>query len=123
MANSRATDDYYEYATVDVEPAGDGYFTNSVVMRQLKGIERHIFFSIRQTGTSEGDGVMRVTLQFQCPGDDVWTDYDVYTEVCRKVLEGGAAGVLWRAGVKVDASSGVATQNYTSGEFTFGFDW
>ena len=122
MANSRASDDYYEYATVHEEPAAD-YFTNSVAMRQLKGIERHIFFSIRDTEISGGAGVMRVTLQFKCPGDDVWTDYDVYTEVCRKVLEGGAAGVLWRAGVKADASSGVATQNYTSGEFTFGFDW
>jgi len=124
MANSRATDDYYEYATVHQEPAGDGYFTNAVGIRQLKGRE-YIFFSIRDTDISSagGAGSMRITLQFKCPGDDDWTDYDVYTDVCRKVLEGGAAGVTWRAGVKSDASSGAADQNYTSGEFTFGFDW
>jgi len=124
MANSRASNDYYEYATVHEEPAGDGYFTNDISIRQLKGIEE-VFFSIRDTGLSSagGAGVMIITLQFKCPGDDVWTDYDVYTEVCRKVLEGGAAGVEWRAGVKVDASSEADPQNYTSGEFTFGFDW
>ena len=105
MANSRATDDYYEYATVHQEPAGDGYFTNAVGIRQLKGRE-YIFFSIRDTDISSagGAGSMRVTLQFKCPGDDDWTDYDVYTDVCRKVLEGGAAGVTWRAGVKVDTT-------------------
>ena len=124
MANSRSSDDYYEYATVHEEPAGDGYFTNTVGIRQKKGRD-YVFFSIRETGimSDTGDGVMRVTLQFKCPGDDVWTDYAVYTKVCRKVLEGGGAGVVWRAGVKDDVSSEAETQNYTSGEFTFGFDW
>jgi len=119
MANSRDSSVYREYVTVNEEPSGDGYFTNSVSIRNED--LTHIFFSIRETGV--GAGVMIVTLQFKCTGDDVWTDYDTYNEVCRKVIEGGGAGTQWRAGVKADASSGVATQNYTSGEFTFGFDW
>jgi len=118
MANSKSSRDYREYATVNAEPAGDGYFTNPVGIRRED--LTHIFFSIRETGS--GAGVMTVTLQFKCTGDDAWTDYDTYDEVCRKVIEGGGAGTQWRAGVKADTSSGDTT-NYTSGEFTFGFDW
>ena len=77
MANSRDSAPYREYVTVNAEPAGTGYFTNSVFIRD-KDLE-HIFFSVRETGTG--------------------------------------------AGVKSDDSSAVGTQNYTSGEFTFGFDW
>ena len=119
MANSKDSAPYREYATVNEEATGDGYFTNPVFIRD-KDLE-HIFFSVRETGSAAG--VMIITLQFKCEGDDAWTDYDVYEDVCRKVVEGGGAGTQWRAGVKVDESSGVATQNYTSGEFTFGFDW
>jgi len=119
MANSRDSAPYREYVTVNAEPAGTGYYTNTVFIRD-KDLE-HIFFSVRETGSAAG--VMTITLQFRCTGDDAWTDYDTYDEECRKVIEGGAAGVQWRAGVKSDDSSGVATQNYTSGEFTFGFDW
>ena len=119
MANSRDSAPYREYVTVNEEPAGDGYFTNSVSVRNED--LKQIFFSVRETGAAAG--VMIVTLQFRCTGDDAWSDYDTYTEVCRKLIEGGAAGTQWRAGVKADASSGAATQNYTSGEFTFGLDW
>ena len=58
---------------------------------------------------------MTVTLQFICPGDASWSDYDTYTAVTREKVEGAAAGVRWRAGVK-DA-------DWTSGTLTFGFDW
>jgi len=119
MSNSRDSAPYREYVTVNAEPTEDGYFTNPVSIRS-KDLD-HIFFSVRETGLAAG--VMRVTLQFRCEGDDAWSDYDVYTEACRKIVEGGGAGTQWRAGVKVDVSSLVATQNYTSGEFTFGFDW
>ena len=71
-----------------------------------------IYFSVRDAA---GTGTMTVTLQFICPGETVWTDYDTYTAVTRLLIEGAAAGVSWRAGVK-DA-------DYTSGELIFGFDW
>lgn len=118
MANSRDSSPYREYVTVNEEPTGDGYFTNAVSIRN-EGLT-HLFFSIRETGVAAG--VMTVTLQFKCTGDDAWTDYSTYDEVCRRIIEGGGAGVQWRAGVKADASSGDTT-NYTSGEFTFGLDW
>ncbi len=109
MANARTTDDYYQYATVDSAPGAGGYFTNAVGIRQLKGVEA-IHFSIR------GSGQMNVTLQFRCPGDSGWTDYNAYnTSSIRKLITGGAAGVQWRAGVKLN--------DYTSGECIFGFDW
>ena len=73
---------------------------------------KQIYFSIRD---AEGTGTMTVTLQFICPGETVWTDYDTYTTVTRLLIEGPAAGVLWRAGVKVG--------DWTSGELVFGFDW
>ena len=107
MANSRSSRDYYEYATVDTAPGADGYFTNAVSLRQ-KDIH-HIFFSLRGTGTID------VTLQFKCPGDTLWSDYSDYDAACRKLIEGNAGGVQWRAGVKLGGR--------TSGSLTFGFDW
>jgi len=109
MANAKTTDDYYQYATVDSAPAAAGYWTNAVGIRQLKGVES-IWFSIR------GTGEMNVTLQFKCPGDTDWTDYNSYnTSNQRKLIRGGGAGVHWRAGVKQG--------DRISGECIFGFDW
>jgi len=109
MANAKTTDDYYQYATVDTDPTSAGYYTNAVGIRQLKGVEE-IYFSIR------GSGQMNVTLQFKCPGDSGWTDYNAYnTSSIRKKITGGAAGVQWRAGVKEG--------DRISGECIFGFDW
>lgn len=109
MANAQSTDDYYSYATVDTAPAAAGYWTEAVNIRQLKNIH-DIFFSIR------GSGQMNVTLQFKCPGDSTWTDYNAYnTSNIRKRIAGGAAGVQWRAGVK--------SGDRISGECIFGFDW
>lgn len=107
MANSKSSSEYYEYATVNADPAEAGYFTNAVSLRQ-KDIH-HVFFSLRGTGT------MDVTLQFKCPGDSGWSDYSDYDAACRKLIEGNAGGVQWRAGVK--------HAGRTSGEMIFGFDW
>jgi len=109
--NSVTSHDLHEYATVDTDPAAAGFWTNEVSIRVAKSNRRadEVYFSIR------GTGLMTVTLQFKCFGDATWTDYNTYTTVTRLVIEGGAAGELWRAGVK-DA-------DYTSGNMTFGFDW
>ena len=58
---------------------------------------------------------MTVTLQFKCQGDADWTDYGSYADNQRKSIDGGGAGVQWRAIVK--------NGDYTSGEKSFGFDW
>jgi len=110
MANSKVTNEYYEYATVDVAPGTDGYYTESINVRRKKVTK--IYFSLR------GSGVMTVKAQFKCVGDSDWTDYnygDDFVEGDRILLEGGGAGTQWRAGV--------ANGSYTSGECTFGFDW
>ncbi|KKM71970.1 hypothetical protein LCGC14_1425200 [marine sediment metagenome] len=112
MPNSRLSSDYYEYATVNTNPGASGYFTNEVNIRQ-KSLQQ-VFFSVRETGASSAFSVT-ITLQFKCPGDDDWQDYDTYSEVNRKLIEGGGAGVRWRMGVEQG--------DYTSGEVTFGFDW
>jgi len=111
MANSLSSGDYKEYATVDSTPPANGYWTNTLGLRGRK--LAYVYFSIRGTGTAT------VTLQFKCSGDADWTDYyndgiDFVTGD-RKVIEGNAANVVWRAGVKL--------ADYTSGSITFGFDW
>ena len=109
MANAQTSSDRYEYATVDSNPGAAGYYTEKVGI-QGKGFGLEwIFFSIR------GAGEMLVTLQFKCPGDSAWTDHSTYNDNVRKKINGPAAGVHWRAGVKQG--------DRTSGEKTFGFDW
>jgi len=110
MANDRNTTENLEYATVDTAPGVDGYYTNSVNIRQEK--KREIYFSVR------GSGVATVTIQFQCYGDTGWTDFNYDSALVsgdRLLLEGGGAGTKWRAGV--------ANGGYSSGSLTFGFDW
>lgn len=107
MANDRSSSEYYEYGTVDTAPEADGYFTNAISLKNKKVAQ--VYFSLRGTGT------ITVTLQFKCPGDAAWSDYDTYTEAGRKLIEGGAGGVQWRAGVKQG--------DMTDGSMTFGFDW
>ena len=105
--NSQSSAGRYEYATVDTDPAAAGYWTNEINPRGKS--QNQVYFSLR------GSGSMTVTLQFICTGDASWTDYDTYTAVTRLKIEGAAAGVRWRAGVK--------DTDYTSGSLTFGFDW
>ena len=105
--NSTNSGGRYEYATVDTDAAAAGYWTEEVNPKRKS--QSQVYFSVRGTGT------ITITLQFICPGDATWTDYDTYTAVTRVKVEGAAAGVRWRAGVK-DA-------DYTSGSLTFGFDW
>ena len=112
MANAQASNDYYEYATVDTAPGASGYWTNEVSIRR-KDL-RMLFFSVRETGASATFDVT-ITLQFKCPGDDDWQDYDTYTAITRKLIEGGAGKMKWRMGVK--------NGDYGDGETTFGFDW
>lgn len=110
--NSVSTTDYHTYATVDTDPGAPGYYTGEVSIRRAKGNRKaeSVYFSNRGTGS------MTVTLQYKCDGDAGWTDYSTYTTVTRVVVEGGAVGELWRAGVVNSAA-------YTSGSMTFGFDW
>lgn len=111
MANSQSSGDYKEYATVNLAPDTDGYWTNPVSLRPNR--IACMFFSIRGTGTAT------ITLQFKCAGDTDWTDYynegNAFHNGDRKIVEGNAADMSWRAGVK--------SGGYTTGEVTFGFDW
>jgi hypothetical protein len=127
MANSKASSDNYEYATVDTLPGASGYFTNEVVPRDKfqKGKVHKLFFSIREypDDVSEApstNAVVTVALQFKCPGDLGWTDFvpldgSTFAVGNRVALEDIGAAVRWRAGVRSD--------EYTSGSVTFGFDW
>ena len=108
MANSKATSDFIQYATVDTDPGATGYYTAELNLRGKKTTV--VYFSVRGTGS------MTVVLQFKVTGDSVWTDYATTTNNGRAALKWGGAGVKWRAGVK-NASG------YTSGEKSFGFDW
>lgn len=120
MANSLKSNEYYEYAVVNTAPPAGGFWTNPVSMRR-KGHDLHnIFFSVREENPDASSASVVVpTLQFRCSGDAGWTDY--YNEGSnfaigeRKNIEGTAAGVQWRAGVKEGA--------YTSGGIVLGFDW
>ena len=107
-ANSQDSANRHQYATVDTDAAAAGYWTNVVHPNRKGGV---VFFSVRDVSSMS----MTVTLQFKCPTDAAWTDYDTYTAVARVKISDNAAGVFWRAGVK-DA-------DYTSGTSTFGFDW
>ena len=112
MGNKRSDDSQYEYATVDTAPGADGYFTSIIDSAKISVGWKRLYFSTR------GSGVMIITLQFKCIGDDDWSDYDSYTSTdsCkRKIIEGGVGGIQWRAGVK--------QEDYTSGSMRFGFDW
>jgi len=110
--NSRTSDTFHEYATVNADPGASGYYTNEISIRRVLANSQaeYIYFSIRGTGT------MTVTLQFKCFGDAAWTDYDTYLTSERLIVEGGEVGTVWRAGV-VNAAA------YTVGEKIFGFGW
>ena len=112
MANSRASEETYEYVTVNTAPDSTGYWTNPVSPRSKAGV-RKLYFSIRGTGT------MTPTLQFKCAGDTDWTDFvtDITMEAgVRLLLDDVGPNVAWRAGVAVAA-------DYSSGACSFGFDW
>jgi hypothetical protein len=120
MANRRVSKVYCEYATIDTAPAAGsgGYFTNPVYPRKSK-ISK-LFFSIRETTEDSSPSVMTITLQYKCAGDTGWQEYlNAGSEFAigeRVIIEEGAEGVAWRAGVEEDSE-------YTSGSLTFGFDW
>jgi len=125
MANSKSSDNNYEYATVDTKPTSAGYFTKEIDVRDILKTNKKIFFSIRESAADISAApselsTITVVLQFKCPGDAGWTDYislDGSTLAIgnRLQLDDYGAGVLWRAGVRDD--------EYTSGSVTFGFDW
>lgn len=122
-ANSKSGtgNDKFRYAIVDTDPAAAGYWTDAIHVKYLKDRRgaTNVYFSVRGTGD------MIVTLQFRCPEDATWTDYDTYTvtggwagsrsSAPRILIVEDGTNVLWRAGVK-DA-------DYTSGDLIFGFDW
>ena len=129
MANSRSSGQYKEYATVDTAPSGVtlGYWTNEVCLRDkvVDGLSKgKMYFSIRESD-SDSSGFsdtssMTVLLQFKCDGDEGWQNYEDFGGNSLAVgnrleIEDTGAAVRWRAGVE-DGS-------YTSGSYTFGFDW
>jgi len=129
MANSRSSGVNKEYATVDTAPSGVllGYWTNEVCLRDkvVAGVAREkMWFSIREndadsSGFSDTSS-MTVLLQFKCEGDAGWQNFADFggNDLAignRLIIEDTGAAVRWRAGVE-DGS-------YTSGSYTFGFDW
>jgi len=127
MANSRETNAYSSYATVDEDPGVGGYFTEAVTPRRLHD---DLYFSIREAEKQESSADpldssgaetdITVVLQFQCKGDDRWQNYNyndgtVLTIGDRFKIEDTGAGVRWRAGVEAGG--------YTFGAVKFGFDW
>jgi hypothetical protein len=108
--NSRNSQSNFEVATVDTAPGTEGYWTRSTNASTAgtNGRDNITFFI-------SGTGSMTVTIQFNSPGSNVWTDYDTYTSTTRVRIEDGSKSVLWRAGVK--------NGEYSSGSLTFGFDW
>ena len=126
MANRRLSDTFHEYATVDTAPIGLGFFTNTVDPRatRQRRKEEKIYFSIREEDADSSDqsdiSDIQVTLQFRCPGDAGWQDYQPLdgSEIAtgnRLIIEDSGEGVLWRAGVLDGAHQG--------GSVSFGFDW
>jgi hypothetical protein len=125
MANSQSSGNNYEYATVDTLPGSAGYFTKAIDVKQIRKLGAKLFFSIREAAAElseapSAESTVTVALQFKCPGDADWTNYDsldgsTFAIGNRVEIDDGASGVLWRAGVRSD--------EYTSGSVTFGFDW
>jgi len=127
MANSKETNAYSSYATVDEAPEADGFFTESVTPRRLHD---DLYFSIREVDKDESSADsldssgattdVTVVLQFQCKGDDRWQTYNYNDGAALVVgdrfkIEDTGAGVRWRAGV-LDGG-------YVFGAVKFGFDW
>ena len=107
MANTKTTGDYKNYITIDTSPGSAGFFTDAISERTER--LQDLFFSMR------GNGIGIVTVQFKHQDDSTWTDYDTYTDPGRYAIRGGAAGIIWRAGI--------ISGNYTSGTIITGFDW
>lgn len=125
MANSKSSGNNYEYATVDTLPGAAGYFTNEIDSRHIHKLGAKLFFSIRETESDVSAAPsalssVTVKLQFKCVGDEGWTvfvplDGSTFAIGNRVEIDDNGNGVLWRAGV--------ASDEYTSGSVTFGFDW
>ena len=112
MANTQDNDKVYSRdATINVAPGAGGFWTQKVSPRERK--VNRLYASVRETGAS-ALFTATVTLQFQMPGDDEWSDYETYTAETRKIIEDDAH-VKWRIGVKQG--------DYTEGELTVGIDW
>lgn len=110
MANSKDTGPDREFATVDTDPGGTGYFTNPVSGRAKQKLGSDaLFFSVKGTGS------MTISLQFKDPGDTEWTTHTTYSANGKKRIVDGSS-TQWRAGV-VDSAA------YSSGSKTFGFTW
>jgi len=125
MANSQSSGNNYEYATVDTLPGSTGYFTKEIDARHIQKLGGRIFFSIREAALEQSEApsaasTITVALQFKCPGDADWTDFDsldgsTFAIGNRVEIDDNGMGVVWRAGVRSD--------EYTSGSVRFGFDW
>jgi hypothetical protein len=125
MANSQSSGNNYEYASVDTHPGATGYYTKEIDVRHLKQLGARVFFSIREAIAEQSEApsaasTITVILQFKCPGDPDWTDFDsldgsTFVIGNRVEINDNGMGLLWRAGVRSD--------EYTSGSVRFGFDW
>lgn len=128
MANSRSSDTFHEYATVDTKPGASGYGTEEISLRELKSkkkmITDRVYFSIREaeadsSGASATSDIT-VNLQFKCAGDVGWQDYKLLNGQTlvvghRFAITDMAAEIRWRGWVKDD--------DFRDGKITFGFDW
>ncbi len=128
MANSRSSDTFHEYATVDTKPGAAGYGTEEISLRELKSKKRmisdRVYFSIREaeadsSGASATSDIT-VNLQFKCAGDVGWQDYKLLNGQTlaaghRFAITDMAAEIRWRGWVKDD--------DFRDGKITFGFDW
>jgi hypothetical protein len=128
MANSKSSDTFHEYATVDTSPGAAGYGTNEISLRELKTklkkIADRVYFSIRESesdssGASDTSNIT-VNLQFKCAGDAGWQDYKLLNGQTiltghRFAITDMGAEVRWRGWVK--------DNDFNGGKVTFGFDW
>lgn len=115
MANEKLGDNWSKAVKVDTAPAAGGYWSDPV---SLRGDSLQSLIFSAQTEDSEVAAVMTPSLQFKTKDGD-WTDFnndgtDLVIGDCKK-LEGNAAYLSWRAGVKEG--------DYTSGSAIIGFNW
>ena len=118
MANSRVSENGKELAIIDTAPGADGYWTNPVRMRKLRGQSLNkMFFSVRNKTSTPTTATP--TLQFKGTEEDVWTDYyndgNDFSVGDNKLIENNALDISWRAGVK--------NGDYSGGAMVIGFNW
>ena len=128
MANSRSSEEYHEFITVDTAPDSDdvGYWGNAISIKEIRNKHKitGVYFSIREfeldPSYASGDSDITVKLQYKCEGDAGWTDYvsldgSTLATGNRLFIEDIASRTMWRCGVIAD--------DFQDGQIRAGFDW